>query len=378
MAISQPGSQPGSPARLTALSKVLLTAVSMGLVACSPSGDTVEITSTRLASSPSHPAIDGLTMMERAKGTSSQAEPAPRKPLLYDVPEGWEDLPPTQFRNINLRNISEPSTEMILSFLPNDAGGLIPNINRWRGQVGLGDMGPAEIAALTTRKVLGQEATYVELKGPYRGMTGDAIEDGALFGAVFSQGGGTLFVKMTGARAILEAESAGFSAFLDSIRFNPEVNSSPASDGGSAAQGQGSRIAWDSVPDWIEVPSATAFREVTFKKDGLEMYVSTAIGNPVDNITRWAGQMSQSPLDEAAVDALEKVQMMGLSGYIYETSGTYRGMGGTGGTPGQRMLAALVAAGGQIVTVKMVGEDAAVQAAKPAFMQLVSSLRPRS
>ncbi|WP_145197916.1 hypothetical protein [Planctomycetes bacterium Poly30] len=387
-------------ARALVLSPSLLLlplAVMGGLAGCSKPGDTVAITSTRLATRPSHTPREGLTLMERAYGKEAVARErmrsggnrpglppsaAGQNPLLYDVPEGWEELPRAQFRDINLRLVRDPSAEMVLTFLANDGGGLVPNIDRWRGQVGLGPMTDADIAALTTRTVFGREATYVELLGSYQGMSGPRIDDGGLFGAIFSQGGGTLFVKMTGSREVLEAERESFHSFLDSLAVNMNMGAPAAQPAQGGAGARTSPLEWGAIAGWTEEASTSQFREVTFRRPtaeggSIEMYVSTAMGNALDNITRWAGQIGQPPLDEAALAKLERVDMLGRSGYVYEATGALSGMGGGPGKPGQAILAALVESGGQIVTVKMTGPAAEVEAARSDFMTLVGSLRAR-
>lgn len=358
----------------------------LAISSCSQPADTVDITATRLASRPSHTAREGLSLLERTYGPEALARERARQggnrpgmqptasgqnPLIYDVPEGWEELPRAQFRDINLRLKRDNSAEMVLTFLANDGGGLIPNIDRWRGQVGLSPMSSEEVEGLTTRTIFGKDATYVELFGSYQGMSGPRIDDGGLFGAIISERGGTLFAKMTGSREVLEAERESFHSFLDSLDINREAAAAPSTGGRT------SPLVWDSIPGWTEVPSTSQFREVTFRRDGIEMYVSTAMGDALANITRWAGQIGQPPLDEAALGELERVDMLGRSGYVYEATGSLSGMGGGPGKPGQAILAALVEAGGQIVTVKLTGPEADVQAARSDFMTLVASLRAR-
>ncbi|MEM9383337.1 MAG: hypothetical protein AAGB93_25570, partial [Planctomycetota bacterium] len=216
----------GAPTRRflrVALAGALVTSMS----ACGGPGDVVEIRKTRVAAVPSKTALPGADVSSRLGMRARQDAPAPGRGgaapqdasdlFEYDPPEGWEALAPTQFRLVNLRSKSDPSAEITLSFLGGDGGGLTANVNRWRGQVGLQPASDLEVAAYPKRSVLGVEATYLEFTGPYQGMGGPKIEDGALFGAIFSNGGGTLFIKMTGPRETLEAERESFGAFLDSL-----------------------------------------------------------------------------------------------------------------------------------------------------------------
>ena len=407
MAVSLHPSPIGARFKQAALSiplSLLLASIlaAAGLVACGGgASDTVQITTTRLGQQPSHVARTGLDMLERTYGAERVAAERARaqanrpglppsqtgeKPLLYDVPEGWEELPPAQFRDVNLRLLRDPSAEIVLTFLANDGGGLRPNVDRWRGQVGMAPMTDADVQALKTRTVFNQPATYVELFGPYQGMRGPRIEEGGIFGAIFSRGGGTLFVKMTGTQEVLEAERGQFHAFLDSLEINMAATTAaqPHAQAGGTSGHAGpppttrrSPLEWAAPEGWTEEPSTSQFREVTFRRGALEMYVSTARGNALDNITRWAGQIGQPALDDAALAELERADMMGRSGYIYEAEGALRGMGAPTGKPGQAMLAALVEGSGQIVTVKLTGKAADVRAARPDFMALVASLKAR-
>lgn len=369
-----------------------LSVLAAAFVGCGDAGrDTVQITGTRLGEQPSHSARTGLSMLERTYGPEQVASARAnaqgnrpglppsqggQSPLVYDVPEGWEDLPRAQFRDINLRLKRDNSAEMVLTFLASDGGGLVPNIDRWRSQVGLEPMSTADVQALTTRKVFGDDATYVELFGAYQGMKGPRIDDGGIFGAIISRGGGTLFVKMTGSREVLEAEREHFHSFLDSLDLNLDVKGAA---GGAAAPASGgsSPLTWTTPAGWTEDTTPRQFREATFRNGTVEMYISAVRGTALDNITRWAGQMGQPALDEAALAALERVEMMGRSGYVYEAEGSMKGMGAATGTPGQMMLAALVEGNGQIVTVKLTGKAADVRAARADFMALVTSIQAR-
>ena len=57
------------------------------------------------------------------------------------------------------------SAEIAVSVFPGDVGGLMANINRWRGQIGLGPVAPDEIAGITSDlEVNGTKATVVDFK----------------------------------------------------------------------------------------------------------------------------------------------------------------------------------------------------------------------
>ncbi|MEM6567420.1 MAG: hypothetical protein AAF957_03360 [Planctomycetota bacterium] len=396
----------GAPTRRV-LGAVLAGALATSLSACGGPGDVVEITKTRVAAVPSKTALPGadvrsrLGMRNRPDGPGQgQAAPSPQDAgslFDFDLPEGWEELAPTQFRLVNLRSKSDPTAEITLSFLGGDGGGLTANVNRWRGQVGLEAASDLEVQAYPKRIVLGVEATYLEFTGPYQGMGGPKIEDGALYGAIFSEGGGTLFIKMTGPRETLEANRDTFTAFLDSLRINaPQQQAGPTSgdaaphqmvrptpqEGAPAGAGATqerppSPLVWTTPSGWTEEAGTSRFREVTFRKGGVEMYISLARGGVLPNVNRWAKQLGMDELDDAALEALPRSPMLGRSATIFEGEGTLKAMRDPMPKPDQRMLAAIVEDGGLIVTVKTIGPSAEVDAARNDFHALITTIANR-
>jgi hypothetical protein len=98
-----------------------------------------------------------------------------------------------------------------LTYLQGNAGGLAPNINRWRGQVGLASLDEAAAAGSAAPfAFLGGDGHYVELAGAEKAML-------VIFrlGPPFS-----LFLKMDGAREAVLKEKAAFEAFGRSVRVN--------------------------------------------------------------------------------------------------------------------------------------------------------------
>ncbi len=101
-------------------------------------------------------------------------------------------------------------------------------------------------------------------------------------------------------------------------------------------------------------------------------------GGTVDaNIDRWVRQF-----DPASAGAVEKQRrdIHGLSVTLVELSGTWRGMTIPGAAPApakpaQRMLGAIVEHPSGLHFFKLVGPDASVARAKPAFLAMLETLR---
>lgn len=81
----------------------------------------------------------------------------------WKVPTGWTPVPPG---SMVLASFDLPGgdAKVTVSSLSGDGGGLLPNINRWRGQIGLGPINSSELASVTTEVELPSgKATLVDL-----------------------------------------------------------------------------------------------------------------------------------------------------------------------------------------------------------------------
>ena len=90
-----------------------------------------------------------------------------RKPIKWTTPEGWQKLPGAVGRYATLRLEGKgPALEITITQLPPGAKDPRTNIDRWRGQLGLGPIGDAELKKLVgNRKVDGVESTRVDFVG---------------------------------------------------------------------------------------------------------------------------------------------------------------------------------------------------------------------
>jgi hypothetical protein len=90
-----------------------------------------------------------------------------RKPIQWTAPEGWRELPGGVGRHATLRREGKgPALEITITQLPPAARDARSNIDRWRGQLGLGPIGDAELKKLVGNvKVDGVEGTRVDFTG---------------------------------------------------------------------------------------------------------------------------------------------------------------------------------------------------------------------
>jgi hypothetical protein len=134
----------------------------------------------------------------------------------WKAPEGWEQAPDRPMRVVTF-NAGE-NTEVYVSLLSGPGGGAVANINRWRHQMGVQEPLSAEqIAELPKVNVLGAPSPLVEVAGQFTGMSGEKIADAKLLGVVCEKPDQSVFVKMTGPAATVDAQKDNFVAFVESL-----------------------------------------------------------------------------------------------------------------------------------------------------------------
>lgn len=342
---------------------------------------------------------------DHAAEAPAEVKPAPAAAdsgFTWTVPAGWENKEPGMMRVANLGIAGQPDVECYLTELSGSAGGLDSNINRWQQQMNQPALTPEQIAALPKHPLLGGEATFVTIDGSYGGMSGAVVKENfRMYGLALMSEATSYFVKMTGPKDLLAAEEANFLAFAASLSKsaegaapaaaapeaapmpeaaapapvaaaeNPHGVADPTPDGGFNPNA----LQWTAPEGWTLGPEKM-MRAVTYNVGGVECYVTTLAGEgggAVSNINRWANQMGNAPLDEAAIAALPKVTVLGVESPLVEFAGSFTDMGGAA-KPDYKLLGALAAKGGSTIFIKLTGPASEVDAQKANFIAFCASL----
>lgn len=305
--------------------------------------------------------------------------------LTADLPSGWVELPPTEMRLLNFGISSEPQVECYVSSLPGAAGSVLANINRWRNeQMGQPPIDEAGLRSLPRVRLLGVDAVHVECDGTFQGRGGDSIAEARLLGVIAALPRVTMFLKMTGPRAAVDAHRKGFELVRDTLRIgaaNPSGANPHGANPPPLGPPQAATTAWRwQVPEgWREAP-ARSMRVVTFVPEsaaGVECYVTELPGEAgglVENVNRWRDQFRMAPLAADAIAALPTVPMAGGTGTIVEAAGSFSAMGSTAQAD-QGLLGAVCPLPTKMLFVKMLGPRAAVLAERARFEAFCRSLR---
>ena len=202
---------------------IVLAALMLGLTACEPdkptsylipkeergvhlpgTADPAKQATAPAASAP--PAASG--QMQVLPGMAEAAAEAGA--IRYSVPEGWEEVPPSGIRKVNLIVEDENGrAELTVLVFPGDVGGRLANINRWREQIGLDPVTPEALPAFTQAYPMSQHGgLYVRLEGGAQ----------SILGGLLPFHGFTWFFKFQGSSGTVLANEAQMKDFLDSVR----------------------------------------------------------------------------------------------------------------------------------------------------------------
>jgi hypothetical protein len=142
--------------------------------------------------------------------------------LKYTLPAGWEksdELTKGIIRREAVFNIKDGSRTAEASVTV-AGGAVIDNVNRWRHEVGLGELTEEQLSKeVTAMLVAGNPAVYVDESGG-----GDSPDRKRILGVMVPRGGRTWFFALRGPADLVGREKPAFEAFVKSVRFEGSNN----------------------------------------------------------------------------------------------------------------------------------------------------------
>ena len=231
-------------------------------------------------------------------------------PIHWTVPAGWTERPGGSMR-VGSFFISKDNRTADVSVIPlrGQAGGELENVNRWRGQVGLGPTSQSELAREAKKAdISGAEARLFEIIG-----AGSDAGRTNIIAATLARDGTTWFFKMMGPDSLVHEEKDAFVGFLKSVRFDEtgervalaSVNrpvSTNVKQVPTAAVGEPS---WDIPANWQEQPAQQMVLHSFVIGDGQGGKASATIttfpgsaGGTLANVNRWRNQLSLEPVEQ--------------------------------------------------------------------------------
>jgi hypothetical protein len=314
-----------------------------------------------------------------------EQQPPATTPITWTVPDGWKQAPGGNQMRFATFDVSpdDPKAQLTVVPLPMEAAAVLPNVQRWAGQLKLPQVAEGDLPKFAQQtQVSGEQATIVDMTG--------APESGnpptRLLAAIIPHDGRAWFFTLKAPEAVAAAQKANFEKFIHSIQFptGPTSSSSSADDSGKANHGFGPtdqrfKLAKCTTPaGWQEQPGSNAMRVTSFRVGSgdqqAEVVVSRipqqGIGNLPDNINRWRGQVGLEPIEGGKAAGFHPITIAGEPGMMLDLTGP-----GASDQPAKELLVALTVQGSDFWFFKLLGPESVVSKQQDAFKQFLGSLQ---
>lgn len=284
--------------------------------------------------------------------------------MQWDLPPGWRVEPnrsAMRFATLSAGS-GDNAIEVSITKLAGAAGGVGPNINRWRTQLGLEPISDADAAASATEiKARGAAGWLVDLSGP-----ADEQEDWEpkrMLAAIFPGKDSSWFIKTTATASTIEAHRSAFVALCESVRFGATPR---------AATGAQKREVpkWGDLPDGWRLdaqpkPMSVASLSVSNGSQQASLTI-TPLGGPqdlLDNINRWRRQVGLGPLSGLDEQPPTPIEVARQPGHLVDAAGAEK-----------HILGVISTRGGMTWFYKLTGPDPLVAEQKAAFESFIRSI----
>lgn len=298
-------------------------------------------------------------------------------------PSHWKKLPPSAMLLTKYQINGEDGTlvEVTFSTLRRAPGGLLANINRWRGQLGQEPFDDASLKQNARTVVSGfGDAVFVEIEG----LSGDADpkKDGRLIGAIAEQGANAQFFKLRGNAALATAERENFIRWIESVKpakpskvpmhgIRPGEGMTPPKVMAVAPAGDGS-VTWQ-LPDGWTSSNGSSARYATIAVTGTDgskgeiavTHFPGDVGGDLANVNRWRAQIGLPAIEQG--DLTSGLSQVAAGPKIIKV------IDATG--PQNRCAAGWVAHDGETWFFKFTGPDTLVGAEMAKFTSFLESIR---
>jgi hypothetical protein len=142
------------------------------------------------------------------------ASPAPASALQWTLPRGWTATLVGGMRYATLKPPVEGRIDVSVVVLPGPAGGELANVNRWRGQLGLGAIDEPALASV--RQAVQTKAGPLSVYD----FTSEGEKKSRMVAGLAFLEGNSWFVKMIGDAGAVAAARADFIHLLQSLHFD--------------------------------------------------------------------------------------------------------------------------------------------------------------
>jgi hypothetical protein len=314
-----------------------------------------------------------------------EQQPASADPITWTVPDGWKPVTggDPMRRATFAVSADDPKAELTVVELGGEASSLLPNLQRWAGQLKLPKVTEGDVPKFTQQtQVSGEQATIVDMTG----SPASGNPPTRMLAAIIPHDGRTWFFTLKAPEPISAAQKTNFEKFVHSIQFPTGPTASSSSDEDSARaehtfgpSDQRFKLAkWTTPAGWEEQPGSNAMRVTSFHigsgAEQAEVIVSripqAGIGSLPDNINRWRGQVGLDPIEGGKDAGFHPIAIAGQPGLMLDFTGPK-----AGDQPAKELLVALTIRGADGWFFKLLGPESVVARQQDAFKQFLGSLQ---
>ncbi len=159
--------------------------------------------------------LKSVSFPDNAPGPIAPVPPAPEVHAgsIWTVPPDWQPVPPAQFllAEYSISGADGVKAEVNVAELDGDGGGALANLNRWRGQIGLGPLAVNDLPP----PAAGGQGMLVDFSG-VDAKTGAPVR---LVGAIVALNGQTWFYKLLGDPATVARQKDAFTQFIQTANY---------------------------------------------------------------------------------------------------------------------------------------------------------------
>ena len=142
-------------------------------------------------------------------GSSATATSSTTTKRNWTVPGQWKEVPPGQMQmaKFTVPPRGSAKAEVSVSIFPNDTGGTLANVNRWRKQIGLSEVKEGELSSMVSPlDPSSPDAILVDMKSDSK----------QIIGAIVRRDGSYWFYKLMGDAEAVTPEKESFTSFAKS------------------------------------------------------------------------------------------------------------------------------------------------------------------
>jgi hypothetical protein len=160
----------------------------------------------------------GTGMGQGMMGGGATVPPGTGDQPTWTIPASWTEIARSPFLVGKFQVTGEggAKADINVSMSAGDGGGLLANVNRWRGQLSLGSVDETGLQKISAPlELAGLKATLVD-------FSGEGAENGNAMrcvGAIVSQSGQTWFFKLLGDAKLVAREKEALVTFVRSVKF---------------------------------------------------------------------------------------------------------------------------------------------------------------